>query len=55
MATNVREQAPGLKHRGLPNRVIESLGAGFRSATWYELEQGGSVVCLVLRDPARSN
>ncbi|GAA2612743.1 hypothetical protein GCM10010304_76460 [Streptomyces roseoviolaceus] len=40
-----------IRSGGLPDRVVQDLGCGFRTMTRYELEQDGSVTCVVLRGP----
>lgn len=39
------------KHRGLTQHTLRQLATGWRSATRYDLENDGSVTCLVLRAP----
>ncbi|MET7814235.1 class I SAM-dependent methyltransferase [Streptomyces sp. NPDC005395] len=53
ITTNVEEKAPeDTRHRGLPDRVVQDLGeGGFRSRTRYDLDDDGSVTCLVLQGP----
>ncbi len=53
ITTSVHERTrPGQKHRGLTQDALKQLEQGWHSATRYDLENDGSVTCLVLRSPS---
>ncbi|MFJ3365771.1 class I SAM-dependent methyltransferase [Streptomyces anthocyanicus] len=53
ITTSVAEKEPATsRHRGLPESVVHDMGRGaFRSRTRYDLDDDGTVTCLVLRGP----
>lgn len=53
ITTSVHERTRlGQKHRGLTQDALKQLEQGWRHATRYDLENDGSVTCLVLRAPS---
>lgn len=53
VTTNVRERMPPDEPpRGLREEAIDGLSRQWRSSTRYDLENDGSVTCLVLRGPS---